>query len=117
MRNKFSELNEDEKDMLKVWFDENAEIFDLITEGAKKPYYWKEYGTKDGNEPGVMMAIWMPHLGLYRDVGRALCKRSRFNAEKELFTDVFDDLKTCYILSNHQKKQHVAYRGPGCDCN
>jgi len=95
------EASADERVLIEEWLDGNAEALELAVAGSKKPYYWRDYAGKQNT--GEMMAVLLPHLSEFRNIGHGLCSRARFRAEQGRYAEAFSDIESCYRMGRQMK--------------
>jgi hypothetical protein len=94
---KYSEVTEEDKQLVGKWLTDNDEVFELVIAGTRKPYYWQHYEGED------MLSVLLSHLPKYRRLAFSLRWRSRLHAENGQYEEAFNDIKTCYRLGRHVK--------------
>ena len=93
----FFDANEAERQVIEGWVQLCADSLNLIAQGAKRPYFWRQYKTSgDPNDDGSMMGVLLPHLDKFRKLARALCFRAQIQAAKGEYSPAFDDLIVYY---------------------
>ena len=97
MGENISELTVEQKILVKDWLAENENVFNLIAEGAKKPYYARTY------EAGPMIDLLLHELADFRQIVYGLQMRAQFRAEQARYEEAFTNLQTCYVLGQHLK--------------
>ncbi|UCC23329.1 MAG: hypothetical protein JSW23_04560 [Planctomycetota bacterium] len=100
---KYNEVTDKQKETIERWLNDNKEIFDLVTAGTDKPYYWQEYKETEGREGEGMISVIMPNLGEFRKITYALQWRAWLSAEKGLYDEALEDAMACYRLGRHLK--------------
>ncbi|UCF43253.1 MAG: hypothetical protein JSV99_11890 [Planctomycetota bacterium] len=100
---KYNEVTTKQKETIERWLNDNKEIFDLVTAGTAKPYYWQEYKETEGREGEGMISVIMPNLGEFRKIAYALQWRAWLSAEKGLYDEALEDAMVCYRLGRHLK--------------
>jgi len=97
LHEKYGEITPEEKQRIEKWIAENNKIFDLITTGAQKPYYWQEY------KGDAMLAILMPNIAGFRNLSKALRWKIWLSAEQGRYEEAFTNIKVNYKLGQHLK--------------
>ena len=92
-----TELSVDQQKLLKQWVESNSEALSQLELGTKKPYYWLEYSSPDGNMTGVLM----PGLSEIRQLMFALRDRAKLSAAKGNIDKALADIITCYRFGLH----------------
>jgi hypothetical protein len=100
---KYNEVTAKQKETIERWLNDNKEIFDLVTAGTDKPYYWQEYKETEGREGEGMISVIMPNLGEFRKITYALRWRAWLSSEKGLYKEALEDAMVCYRLGRHLK--------------
>ncbi|MHC4070386.1 MAG: hypothetical protein ACYSR8_12580 [Planctomycetota bacterium] len=100
---KYDEVSTKQKETIERWLNDNKEIFDLVTTGTNKPYYWQEYKETEGREDEGMLSVIMPNLGEFRKITYALQWQAWLSAEKGLYEEALEDAMVCYRLGRHLK--------------
>ena len=96
LKSKHHDLTAEQKQRLTAWFAEKREIFDLVAEGALKPYYWRTYEGEQG-----MISVLLPYVSRYRHLMRALGHRAAFLADEGRYDDALAIVQTCYRYGRH----------------
>jgi hypothetical protein len=96
---KYDEATLAERQLVEQWLNDNQQIFELIADGARKPYYWRQYKTDDGTVE--TMAVLVPDLSYFRRLAFALRWRIWRSVEQGRYEDAFRDVKSCYRLGRH----------------
>ena len=100
---KYKEVTDEQKETIERWLNDNKEIFDLVTAGTDKPYYWQEYKETEGREGEGIISVIMPNLGEFRKITYALRWRAWLSSEKGLYKEALEDAMVCYRLGRHLK--------------
>jgi hypothetical protein len=95
----YRELTTEQKEIVARWITDHAEVFELATAGAQKPYYWHEYVT--GPDVNEMMSVLVPNNFGIRRLAFALRWRAWLQAEQGQYDKAFEDMKSCYRLGQH----------------
>lgn len=96
------EIDTEQRQIIEKWLIDNEEALQLVIAGTGKPYYWQEYGDKQNS--GEMLAILMPNLSKFKDMGRAFGWRALLRAQQGKYKEAFGDLKASYQLGQHIKR-------------
>jgi len=95
---KYTDLSDEQKQDVDQWMEDNKQLLDLARAGAKKPYYWIEYKSKNDETISVLM----PHLSPYRKLAYLMARWQAYKqAEAGQYEKAYDDLLTCYRLGQH----------------
>ena len=100
-----ADLNDVEIQLFLKWINDNKGAFELVREGAKKPYYWPVYEVRetDLTKGTILHTDVMKNISYYRSIAQGLAWQSQYKAYK---TDVESALRDCLILvrfSLHQQ--------------
>jgi dsDNA-binding SOS-regulon protein len=101
LRSNLYDANDEQKKLISQWLAKNKEPLALVTKGAKLPYCWQQYQSKDPEQS--MLSVLMPDLAPSRDIAYAFCWRAWLNAQSNDFNSAFQDIETCYRLGRHYK--------------
>ncbi len=98
--NELDKLNDEEIELVKRWVQEHSDALEFVTEGSRKPYYWRTYesGSSRSDE---MLGILFPDLANFRALFQVMRWRIWLNAREGRFEDVFNDIITCYRLGQN----------------
>ena len=99
------DINDEQKNSIRQWLAKNEEPLALVTKGAKLPYCWQHYESKEPEQS--MMTVLLPQLGPVRQIAYALCWRAWLNAQSNDFNSAFQDIETCYRLGRHYKGEKI----------
>ena len=105
MGKKYNELTVGQRRIAERWLQEHNDALELIIEGSRRPYYWREYETETAE--GGMIGILMPNLSDFRRLAFNLRLRARLRAEQGRYQDASDDVKSCYRFGQHLKGDKV----------
>jgi len=94
-----------QRKFIKKWIEYQKEPLDLAVAGARKPYYWQEYGNEQ--KTTEMMYVLMPHLAKFRKLAWSLCWRGWLRAEQGRYQEALADLKSCYRMGQHNKGNRI----------
>jgi hypothetical protein len=97
---KYDEANDADRQAVEKLLSDHKETLDLVTAGTKKPYFWENYKSCQGNE---MMGLFLPNVAEYRKLAYSLCWHAHFRARENRLEEAFDDIKSCYRLGRHLK--------------
>jgi len=98
---KYDEANDADRQAVEKLLSDHKETLDLVVAGTKKTYYWESYKSCQGDE---MMGLFLPNVSEYRKLAYSLCWRAHFRARENRFEEAFDDIKSCYRLGRHLKR-------------
>ena len=101
LRINFYDANDEQKKLISQWLAKNEEPLALVAKGAKLPYCWQQYQSKDPEQN--MLSVLLPDLYPSRQIAYALCWRAWLNAQSNDFNSAFQDIETCYRLGRHYK--------------
>ena len=101
LRIRFYDANDEQIKLIRQWLTKNEATLAIVTKGAKLPYCWHKYESKDPEQS--MMSVLLPHLAPSRNIAYALCWRAWLNAQTNDFNSAFQDIETCYRLGRHYK--------------
>jgi hypothetical protein len=101
LRIHFYDANNEQINLISQWLAKNEEPLALVAKGAKLPYCWQQYESKDPEQN--MLSILLPDLYPSRQIAYALCWRAWLNAQSNDFNSAFQDIETCYRLGRHYK--------------
>ncbi|MBN2131092.1 MAG: hypothetical protein JW741_16445 [Sedimentisphaerales bacterium] len=96
LKSKHRDLTAEQKQRLAAWFAERQEMFDLVAEGAQRPYYWRAYEGEDG-----ILSVLLPYVSRYRHLMRALGHRAAFLADEGRHDEALAMVQTCYRYGRH----------------
>jgi hypothetical protein len=102
---KYDEVTAADKEKMQKWITKNKEVFDLVSAGSARPYYWRIYQT-DSQDFG-MMGIMLPELAKFRSLAKLLVWRAQLSAQQGRYEDSFNDLTVCYRFGRHIRRGNV----------
>jgi len=102
MGKKYNELTVGQRRIADRWLQEHNNALELIIEGSRRPYYWREYETET-----AMIGVLLPDISDFRRLAFNLRLRAWFRAEQGRYQDAFDDVKSCYRFGQHLKGDKV----------
>jgi len=105
MGKKYNELTVGQRRIAERWLQEHNDALELIIEGSRRPYYWREYETETAE--GGMIGVLMPDISDFRRLAFNLRLRAWFRAEQGRYQDASDDVKSCYRFGQHLKGDKV----------
>jgi hypothetical protein len=105
LRLNFADANDEQKKLIRQWLAKNDTPLALVTKGAKLPYCWQQYQSKDPEQS--MMTVLLPDLAPIRSIAYALCWRAWLNAQSNDFNSAFQDIETCYRLGRHYRGEKI----------
>ena len=105
MGKKYNELTVGQRRIAERWLQEHNDALELIIEGSRRPYYWREYETETA-ESG-MIGVLMPNISDFRRLAFNLRLRAWIRAEQGRYQDASDDVKSCYRFGQHLKGDKV----------
>jgi hypothetical protein len=93
----FFDADEDQRREIEGWVRLCSDSLNLIAQGVGKPYFWRQYKTRDDpNDDGSMMGVLLIDTHHFRNLACALCFRAQIQAAKGEYSLAFDDLIVCY---------------------
>ncbi len=101
LHSNFYDANDEQKNLIRQWLAKNEDTLALVTKGAKLPYCWQLYQSKDPEQS--IMSVFLPYLAPSRQIAYVLCWRAWLNAQSNDFNSAFKDIETCYRLGRHYK--------------
>ncbi len=96
-----AELSAREQSLLKEWVQSNSQALSQLELGAKKPYYWLQKSSPDG----TVMAVQIPELAKFRQLGRAITWRAKLTAAQGNVDKAVADIVTCYRFGLHMSSE------------
>jgi hypothetical protein len=93
----YYECNEPEKKQGQDWLAKNQDVFNLVSSGSEKPYYWRKYEAEN-NE---LLSILMPYLHGYRRISTMLCWQGCFSVQQGNYHQALEDIMTTYRFGKH----------------
>ncbi len=105
MGKKYNELTVGQRRIAERWLQEHNDALELIIEGSRRSYYWREYETETAE--GGMIGVLMPDISDFRRLAFNLRLRAWFRAEQGRYQDASDDVKSCYRFGQHLKGDKV----------
>lgn len=92
-------LSPDEKESIRKWLEDNAESIEAAAAGSKMPYYAPTYETQ--GDTSEMIAVLMPHLSDYCNLGRAMLWKARLAAAEGDMESAVTWLGTAWLFGKH----------------
>ncbi|MBC8471774.1 MAG: hypothetical protein H8D56_20120 [Planctomycetes bacterium] len=105
MGKKYNELTVGQRRIADRWLHDHNDALELIIEGSRRPYYWREYETETAE--GGMIGVLMPNLSDFRRFAFNLRLRAWLRAEQGRYQDASDDVKSCYRFGQHLKGDKI----------
>ncbi len=105
LRINFYDANDEQKKLISQWLAKNEEPLALVAKGAKLPYCWQQYQSKDPEQN--MLSVLLPDLYPFRQIAYALRWRAWLNAQSNDFNSAFQDIETCYCFGRHYKGEKI----------
>jgi hypothetical protein len=101
----FLDVNDEQKNLIRQWLAKNETPLALVAKGAKLPYCWQQYQSKDPEQS--VMSVLLPDLVPSRHIAYALNWRAWLSAQSNDFNSAFQDIDTCYRLGRHYKDKKI----------
>lgn len=102
---RYDEVNDKEKQLIRKWLADNAEMFELIIAASEKPYYWHNYVTKQGT--GKMISSIDPSLSKFRRLAFTLRWRVWLAIEDGRYEQALSNIKALYRLGQHLRGDKI----------
>jgi hypothetical protein len=97
--NKYYESTDEVKKKIGKCINDNNEVFDLVYEGAKRPYFWMTY--KTANPDRGMIGMPTTELNGFRFLAYLIVFRATYRADKGEYKDSFKDIVALYSFGKH----------------
>ncbi len=104
----YDDMNETEKETVSDIVRRCSASLQLIEQGVQKPYCWPKYTAKPDSD-GSLMAVVVPNLADFRNLGRVLCFRAQIQAAAGQYTQAFTSLTNCYRFGRMTKQGEKSF--------